>query len=165
MTQTSSNEDTKVILGPLASDLPFMIRNLHAMLRHVGVAVREPLAIETGSIGVLSLIWVNPGISQNDLAANLAMKKSAVTKVVKKLEQDGLLDRTRVAGDRRMNAITLTLEGHQMIARIRRRTVALNESITKDIPDDQREVFFRVLEKLHHTLSAHQEGITLDWEE
>lgn len=155
MSQSDSHGKAPVILGPLTRDLPFMIRNLNAMLRPVGVAVREPLGLETGSIGILSLIWVNPGISQNDLAENLAMKKSVIAKQVKRLEAEGLLERRRVTGDRRVNAITLTSDGHRMMASIRRLTTALNEDITKDISSADREVFFRVLEKLHASLAAH----------
>ena len=151
-----------IILGPLAEDLPFMIRNLHALLRPVGHIVRDPLGIESGSIGILSMVWVNPGISQNDLAANLAMKKSAIAKLVKSLEQDGLLDRTRVPGDRRMNALTLTAQGHQMVGQIRRLTQALNDDLARDIPAHDREVFFRVLEKLHASLAAREQAPASD---
>ena len=150
-----------VVLGPLARDLPFMIRNLNAMLRPIGVAVREPLGIESGSIGILYMIWVNPGISQNDLAASLAMKKPAVTKLVKRLESEGLLERRRVQGNRRMNALTLTTEGQETVARIRRMTVKLNDQVTEGVPNQDLEVFFRVLEKLHDTLKARQQGESL----
>lgn len=153
MTDSNQTGKPRIILGPLVSDLPFMIRNLNAMLRSVGATIRAPLSLESGSIGILSLIWVNPGISQNDLAENLAMKKSAIAKLVKSLETQGLIERQRVAGDRRVNAITLTSEGHQMVAAIREISVPLNEAITADIPNEDREVFFRVLKKLHSTLA------------
>ena len=153
MTETSINEETRVTLGPLATDLPFMIRNLHSVLRPIGATVREALGLADGSIGVLSLVWVNPGISQNDLAASLAMKKSAVAAVVKKLESDGLLERKRVEGDRRMNAITLTDDGHRMVARIQDATGQLNAAAMADVSEADREVFFRVLATL-------QDGLT-----
>lgn len=141
-----------VVLGPLSTDLPFMIRNIYALLRPVGAQIREPLGIETGSIGILSLVWINPGISQNDLAASLAMKKSAIALQVRQLEDDGLLERRRDSGDRRVNAITLTSEGHQMVARIRKLTDTLNAQIMDGISDDDREAFFRVLSNLHDRL-------------
>lgn len=156
MSETRTKEGAKVILGPLANDLPFMIRNLNAKLRPLGATVRDPLGIQSGSIGILSLIWMNPGISQNDLAANLAMKKSAVAKLVKQLETDGLLTRNRVSGDRRMNSIILTAQGHELMGRIRSLTVILNENITKEIPREELAVFFRVLEKLHDSLAERE---------
>lgn len=153
MSDNQKSARTRVILGPLARDLPFMTRNLHSMLRSFGASIRGPLQLESGSIGILSLIWVNPGISQNDLAENLAMKKSAVAKLVKSLEKQGCLERERVPGDRRMNAITLTSKGHAMIASIRELSMPLNEEIVEGIAEDDLEAFFRVLEKLHNRLA------------
>nr|WP_255553375.1 MarR family winged helix-turn-helix transcriptional regulator [Maritimibacter sp. DP1N21-5] len=142
--------------------MPFMIRNLHSMLRSVGASIRGPLNLETGSIGILSLIWVNPGISQNDLAENLAMKKSAIAKLVKSLEKQGCLERKRVPGDRRMNAITLTSKGHEMIASIRALSMPLNEEVVEGIPKDDLETFYRVLATLHNKL-ADRVSIGASW--
>nr|WP_272490824.1 MarR family winged helix-turn-helix transcriptional regulator [Mesobacterium pallidum] len=130
-----------------------MVRNLNAMLRSFGAAIRGPLSLESGSIGILSLVWVNPGISQNDLAENLAMKKSAIAKLVKSLEAQGLIERQRVSGDRRMNSITLTSDGHKMVASIRELSVPLNQALLDGIAEEEREVFFRVLGKLHAGLA------------
>ncbi len=154
MSEIKENGKSRIILGPLAQDLPFMFRNLHSMLRSIGASIRGPLDLESGSIGILCLIWVNPGISQNDLAENLAMKKSAIAKLVKSLEAQGLIDRERVSGDRRMNAITLTSDGHKLVASIRELSVPLNEAVMVGISQDEIEVFFRVLEKLHASLAA-----------
>lgn len=154
MTDTAQPPRARIIFGPLSTDLPFMIRNLHSMLRSIGASIREPLGLETGSIGILLLVWVNPGISQIDLAENLAMKKSAIAKLVKALEAQGLIERERVSGDRRMNAIALTAAGHRMVAAIREISVPLNEQVTEDIAPAELEVFFRVLEQLHSSLAA-----------
>ena len=136
MSDSQQTGRTRIILGPLVSDLPFMVRNLNAMLRSIGAAIRAPLSLESGSIGILCLIWVNPGISQNDLAENLAMKKSAIAKLVKSLETQGLIERQRASGDRRVNSITLTSEGHKMVAAIRELSVPLNQSLLDDVGSD-----------------------------
>lgn len=154
----------RVILGPMATDLPFMIRNVYSMLRPLGAVVRAPLKIESGGIGVLSLIWVNPGISQNDLAANLAIKKSAVTKLVKRLEAEGLVERRRAEGDRRTNALTLTSEGHMLMGEIRAMTMAQNDDIMSGIPREEREIFYRVLGRLHETLATRNWDLAADHE-
>lgn len=154
MADNQDNGKPTIILGPLTRDLPFMFRNVHSMLRSIGASIRGPLDLETGSIGVLFLVWVNPGISQNDLADNLAMKKSAITKLVKSLESQGFIERERLAGDRRMNAIALTSSGHKLVASIRKISVPLNEEVIRGIAPEDIEVFFRVLEKLHTSLAS-----------
>jgi DNA-binding MarR family transcriptional regulator len=139
---------TEVDLGPLGRDLPFMIRNIQVLLRPEGEAIRNALGIEHGSIGVLSIVWLNPGISQNDLAASLAMKKSAIAKLVKLLEEQKLVSRKRISADRRFNALTLTSEGHLLVAEIRRLTDALNARLLEGTEEADRGAFFRVLARL-----------------
>lgn len=145
MPTLKTQSGTEVELGPLAQDLPFLVRNARALLAPLTEQVRMELGIEPGAIGVLSLIWLNPGISQNDLAECLVFKKSAVTKVVKSMEHKGLLTRRRVRSDRRMNALTLTAEGQALIANVRRLTNRMHDRLLDEVPEADRDTFFRVL--------------------
>lgn len=147
-----------VELGPLAREVIFMVRNLNALLRPEGQRMRAALAVESGAIGVLALIWINPGISQNDLAASLALKKSAVARSVKMLEEQGLVARRRAASDRRANALTLTEAGHEKMAIFRPLSAALHERLFEDVPAEDRETFVRVLGALVEKLSAQPQG-------
>jgi len=138
-------------LGPLAEDLPFMIRNLQAFLRPHSEALRQRLGLEAGMIGILSLVGLNPGLSQNDLAASVALKKSAVTKLVKELEARQLIARQRVAEDRRWNALFLTEQGEAMLGQLRQFSKTLHSQLFKDIDPADRAIFFQVLKQLTET--------------
>lgn len=158
MPTTRTQSGTLIELGPLAQDLPFMIRNTRALLIPVSDRIRAELGIQPGVIGVLSLIWLNPGISQNDLAECLALKKSAITKVVKLLEAEGLVARERVSSDRRMNALTLTAAGQGLIAAVRRLTNAMHDRIFDGIAQADSDTFFRVLGQVVENLGAEAAG-------
>ena len=132
-------------LGPLAEDLLFMMRTVQGQLRTEVQALRDALAVESGMIGVMSLIWQRPGISQNDLAAMVALKKSAVTKLVKELETRGLITRERVSSDRRMNALRLTETGLDMITQSRGIVAAIQNRAFEQVSEEDRKTFFRVL--------------------
>lgn len=132
----------------MARDMPFMMRTLQALMRPEGQAIRSEVNLPPGAIGVLAVIWLNPGISQNELAGAVALKKSAVTKLVTDLEARGILVRERVSQDRRMNALTLSHEGQVLIGRIRRLTQAWNDRLFSDVAPADREAFFRVLETI-----------------
>ena len=140
--------------GILSRDLPFMARTLQSLLRPEGHAIRQALDLEAGVIGVLSVIWLNPGISQNDLATSVVLKKSAVTALVKHLEERGLVARERSQQDRRQNALTLTADGHTLIAKIREHTEALNDRLFENVSAAERETFFAVMDKVVQNLLA-----------
>lgn len=141
-------------LGPLQHDLFFTVRNLHSLLRPHGQRIRESLNIEDGVIGVLNIIWLNPGISQNALAASLAIKKSAVTKLVKSLEANNYITREKVNEDRRMNALTLTSSGHQLVASIRKLTDEFHANLFETIPDSDLDTFFNIADKLFEQINC-----------
>lgn len=150
---SNTSDSTAVDFGRLANDLPFMLRTVQARLRPEGQALIDMLGVEPGVIGVLSVIDLNPGISQNDLAAAVAQKKSAVTKIVNALEDRGLVARRRLAQDRRMNALTLTREGEALTRRVHAEADALHARLFEGIPTRDRDVFFDVLGTLSRRLA------------
>ena len=134
--------------GWLAEDLPFLTRSLRYLLRPQGGSLRHDFALEAGDIGVLAVLDANPGVTQNDLAASLVLKKSAVTRVVQRLETRGFLTRQRSAADRRANLLTLTPEGTRCARAVQAATRARHADWFTGITPHERAVFFDVLFRL-----------------
>ena len=138
----------EVRLGWLGGDVQFLTRSLRFLLRPQGGAIRQAFALEAGDIGVLAMIAANPGISQNDLAASLVLKKSAVTRVVQRLEKRGFLKRERSLRDRRANHLALTEAGIALAESVRAATQAQQAGWFDGIDPARRAVFFDVLRAL-----------------
>ena len=102
---------SKIELGYLAGDISFMARVLFAHVRLANAEFHREWDTVSGTLSLLSLIGLNPGISQNDLASTVVMKKSAVTKLIGELEAKGLVIRDKPKSDRRFNALSLSLDG------------------------------------------------------
>lgn len=134
--------------GWLRRDLPFLTRSLRFLLRADSDSLRADSGLEAGDIGVLAVVSLNPGITQNDLAASLVLKKSAVTRVVQRLEKRRLLTRRRSTTDRRANRLSLTAEGAQLAESLRRATQARHGGWFDGIDPADAEVFFAVLFRL-----------------
>lgn len=118
------------------------------------MALRRQAGLEAGEIGILAVVGLNPGISRNDLAAAVVLRKSAVTRIVQALEGRGLIARARSATDRRVNRLMLTAAGEQVIGGVRRATQALQDDWFDGIPAAQRAAFFAVLVHLVERLAA-----------
>lgn len=151
----------EVRLGWLGGDVQFLTRSLRFLLRPQGGAIRQAFALEAGDIGVLAMIAANPGISQNDLAASLVLKKSAVTRVVQRLEQRGFLHRTRSTRDRRANHLVLTEAGGALAGALRQATQDQQTAWFDGIDPARRAAFFDVLHLLLARLVA-QGGAGMD---
>ncbi len=139
---------TVIRAGWLAHDLPFLTRSLRYLLRPQGEQLRTDFALEAGDIGVLAVVASNPGVSQNDLAASLVLKKSAVTRVVQRLERRGFLHRERSTSDRRSNHLTLTAMGAALTRNVQQATLGQHATWFDGIDPAERAVFFDVLNRL-----------------
>jgi DNA-binding MarR family transcriptional regulator len=148
VTKSAKSHGSNINLGPLAEDILFLTRNLSSLLRPESRKIRQSVEFEDGVISVLSIIWLNPGITQNDLAASVVLKKSAVTKLLNILEESGLVLRHRSKTDGRAKALTITAAGHEKIAEVQKLTKETHDRLFQNIPEHDREVFFSVLLQL-----------------
>ncbi|WP_196260929.1 MarR family winged helix-turn-helix transcriptional regulator [Pelagibacterium limicola] len=138
-----------VTLGPLRENLPFLTRALRAYIRAENAEFFAEFEAEQGEIVVLSVIGLNPGISQNDLAAILVFKKSAITKLVKELEARGLVERAKVAADKRYNALKLTEVGEAKYKAMGDRMVAQHAAFLEPFDESERATLFALLNRLY----------------
>ncbi|UYQ72066.1 MarR family winged helix-turn-helix transcriptional regulator [Pelagibacterium flavum] len=141
-----------VNLGALRQNLPFLTRALRAYIRAENAAFFADFETEQGEIAVISLIGLNPTISQNEVAATLVLKKSAVTKVIKGLEERGLVQREKVEADKRFNALTLTRTGRAKYAQINARMADQHDALLTPFDAQERTELFDLLNRLHQHL-------------
>ena len=71
----------------------------------------KPLGLTYTQYLVLMVLWENDGIPVNEICEQLYLDNGTVTPVLKKLEAEGLLLRTRSSQDERRVVITLTDAG------------------------------------------------------
>lgn len=142
-----------VNLGHLRASLPFLTRALRAYIRAENAEFYTDFAAEQGEIVVISVIGLNPGISQNDLAATLVFKKSAVTKLVKDMEDRGLVERAKVAADKRFNALKLTGAGQAKYERVNERMARQQAAFLEPFSEAERTQLFSYLNRLHSHLA------------
>lgn len=142
-------------LGHLAQDIAFISRTLRAHVRAVNERTFAEAGVSTGQIALINLIWLNPGVSQNDLAAAVVVKKSAVTKAVSDLESRGLVARARHGTDRRMNALTVTPAGEVLMQRLMALMAANTDRILTPLSAAERAILMELLGRVVAGLAAH----------
>lgn len=149
-----------VVLGHLAENLPYLTRAMRAYIRVENAEHFGDLDTEHGEIATLALISLNPGISQNDLAAKVVLKKSAVTQLIKSLERRGLVQRRKSSADRRFNALTLTAEGERRHAALIERIDRQHDAVLAPFSPTERTALFAALGRLLASLEARHEART-----
>ncbi len=75
----------------------------------------EPLKLAPSDAGILRLLGLEPGISQQELARRLGMYPSRLVAMIDALEERGLVARREHASDRRTHALELSGAGREAL--------------------------------------------------
>ena len=108
-----------VRLGPLADSLGFLLRlSQLASFRDFFTSL-DDFDMRPGEATVLMLIGENPGVRQGVLAKRLMIKRAHMTKMIRAMEDTGLVSRTVPEDDRRSVELWLTTRGKTRLAAMR----------------------------------------------
>lgn len=102
----------------------------------------------------LDALWRLGSLTMGELAAELALEISTMTRIVDRLVDVGLADRQEDLADRRVRRVGITPKGEKLAARIHDELVAEYEQVLREVPAEHRE---SVIQAIRRLLSAFQE--------
>lgn len=92
-------------------------------------------------------------VFQKDIEEEYSIRPSTATELLKQMEKNGLIVREPAVYDNRLKRIVLTEKALRYQKQVVEDLTALEETLTKGIPGEDMEVFFRVMEKMMDNLS------------
>ena len=113
---------------PLRTAPGFLVRRLYqaytaAWARHVDPVLTGP------QYAVLATVEAHPRLDQGSLAHTVALDRSTMADVCRRLEERGLIERTQAPADGRRKLLGLTDEGRTALARVHARVCALEDEL------------------------------------
>ena len=93
-------------------------------------------------------------VNVGELAEALGASQPGVTRMLDKLETDGLVESTQSADDRRVRSITLTRSGRQLISRAKRSVWPIVETAVADACAGAARPLLTALNALEEALAA-----------
>lgn len=107
----------------------------------------------TTSIGfVLLNIDSKVGTPATKIAPLLGMEPRSLSRMLKTLEEKGLISRNSDPDDKRLVKIMLTEEGKAKKDIARKTVKSFNEAVRKQIPEQKLEVFFDVIKDIQKVI-------------
>lgn len=98
---------------------------------------------------VLLNINSEEGIPATKIAPLMGLEARSLTRMLKTMEEAGLIYRQADKTDKRSVRILLTKEGKKMKEKAKEVVLLFNETIFRQIPADKLEVFFEVLQSIN----------------
>lgn len=90
----------------------------------------------------------NGSLTQVELVEKIHMRPSSVSVALQKMEADELIKRTVKDDDQRYTIVSLTDKGKTFCKEMRKRIRDLDESVTKEINQEELEIAKKVLKEL-----------------
>ncbi|MBX3627243.1 MAG: MarR family transcriptional regulator [Rhizobacter sp.] len=110
------------------------------------------LEVSGTQVVALFAIHSQEGCQLKDLTAQLQLKNSAITGLVGRMEDNGLIRRQPCEQDGRSTRLYLTDKGREVVARAQPLLARVNAQLTKGFTNDELAVVVRFL---HHAASIH----------
>jgi DNA-binding MarR family transcriptional regulator len=108
----------------------------------------EDLGLTPSDIGLLRLIALNPGQSQQTLAQSLGVVPSRVVALIDELQGKGLVSRERSSTDRRNYELQLSPTGREVMAKMREIGSAHEKDILRVLTAAERKTLTALLAKV-----------------
>jgi MarR family transcriptional regulator, organic hydroperoxide resistance regulator len=98
---------------------------------------------------VLLNIDSEEGAPATKIAPQMGLEARSLTRILKTLEERGIIQRKGDANDKRSVRIFLTKEGKKRKEKARETVLRFNEALRQEVSDDKLNVFFEVIQKIN----------------
>ena len=106
----------------------------------------KPLGLTYTQYLVFLVLWEKDGITVGEICRKLMLDNGTLSPLLKKMEQEGYVDRQRSREDERVVVITLTDKGRQLQSRVRDVPRAVAGCI--DLPPEKAQMLYDMLYEL-----------------
>lgn len=144
-------EDSKRIGFQMKSINNLIRRRLNVRFTEAGL--NELCGMQGPMIGYIYKQSKTQDVFQKDIEKEFNIRRSTATVMLQNMEQKGLIVRQTVDHDARMKKILLTEKATECHLRVREQIDAFNEELENGITKEEKEEFFRILEKIKCNLT------------
>lgn len=145
-------EDSKRIGFQMKSINNLIRRRLDVRFTEAGL--NELCGMQGPMIGYIYNRSKTQDIFQKDIEKEFNIRRSTATVMLQNLEQKGLIVRQMVDYDARLKKILLTEKATEYHLHVREQIDAFHEELENGITEEEKEEFFRILEKIKSNLTV-----------
>lgn len=143
-------------LNPFAAENPMgsaIIQLVDAHSKSIAAQLRT-IGLYRGQEMILKAISQFPaGCSQNQLATQLCLDHSSVTKSVTRMEKSGYVSRVKAANDRRITLVQLTTAGQDILQQAEVIWQQTETRATGDLSPQETQLFLKLAQQVTRNLT------------
>lgn len=110
----------------------------------------QEIGLTQGLLYFIIYVGKHPGCSTKDLIKDLNMDWGHAQRSIEKLVRDGFMVKEKNAHDKRAYSLTLSSKGDNAFLVSHQVFTLWDETVLKDLPEEEKDRLFFILEKLVH---------------
>lgn len=139
--------DVSINIGELANSRGFLLRLSRVHVYEQIFRQNGGTQIKPGEFTVLWLLHLNPGVRQGVVARKLHIKPAHMTKLVRRLEEGGIVTRVIPDDDRRSVELTLTDAGRELVANTKGSFFEADDQYQNGLSEQEHQQLIALLTK------------------
>ncbi len=143
MTSSDKNRNTS-----LSSSFGFMLAKAAQKIADIAQESLAPLQLDTRQVGLLMTIKKYEPITQTRISKLLRIDRTTTVALIDDLENRGLVLRTKSPQDRRVNNLTLTAKGSEILDQAWKRILESEEKALYGLSTSEKQSLIKMLEKI-----------------
>ena len=147
-----------VDLRPLPTLIGYALRRTQVAVFNAFRRTFAELGLRPAQLGILTVVGNNPGLKQAEVSAALGIKRANLVPLLDGLTGRGLIERGRVASDRRSHALRLTAAGEALLADAQAREAAFEAEIAAGIGEPGRRRLIELLRGVEAACGPGEDG-------
>ena len=139
-----------------------MINLADNLVRHIGILNRymmraldaemAPLGIGAGRFRYLFMLYIDDGLTQQEIAFRLQADKAAVARTLAQMEQQGFVARRRDDGDKRLTRVYLTAKSRELRSHLELAVQRVIEHLTESLEPTHKTAVSLILQQMSDSL-------------
>lgn len=140
--------DTPLSYDFQTDSLGYALKRAQVRTYSIYFSMVSELDISPAKLTALSLIAMEPGMSQARLAQRLAISTASALRMVDALESASLVSRESIEGDRRSYSLEITESGRAMLETLRRIIDEYEKKIAAELTAKERQTLIALLARV-----------------
>lgn len=130
-------------------------RNWYKIMRMYNLEAAKQNATMSMAYALLS-IDLEEGTPSTSLGPKMGMESRSLTRMLKKMEEEGVIKRVQDKNDKRITRIVLTKKGGNKREQSRLAVLRFNEVLHDKLSSSERKGFFQVMNKINNILDENK---------
>lgn len=116
----------------------------------------KPYGVQPGYLTILERLWERDNVTQKELKLSMDIEQATLSNTLKRMERDGLIERSPLKSDKRHHRITLTDKGSSVRSTVEGAIDDLRATVNTGLTVNDRRYFKRIMRQMTEQLEDDQ---------